>query len=364
MLLMTFLGRWLFIEQDSLYLEMLREQYRWLFKLPGKNINHSDKNIFPDWLDHGGNWTYNQAMPMEGLAYLLVFDEERMTEDYLFDLARLINGTIKYFRVSDKYICQELPEEEIRNPGNSDIIPNYLFRHLIMMRRVLGLRPGLWEALLARTPLLRIFLLDNFQAICKFESVMPGVQWDTDESRTHYFGSICIFYVSYAAYELFSIQEVVLHGIYIDCCGVLGVNFGKRVVQVQLITYKPNIATGHYEKDRAYELQNGRNDLNSLYPRGFCSPLNNHNVMGLKVIYDNGLTVNHTFAYIGMAGSKFALLTDVDGLDIVDMGGVRIAVPDSDKRYDRTQEYTSEVAQQQIGLSSSIDGVVWLTFKD
>lgn len=96
----------LFIDHDPVYLEMLREQHRWLFKQPGIYINCSPKNIFSDWLKEGDNWTYNQAMQLEGLAYLVVFDDEALVGEYMNDLQRLLIGTINYFKVSDKYIMQ------------------------------------------------------------------------------------------------------------------------------------------------------------------------------------------------------------------------------------------------------------------
>lgn len=105
-LLMCLVGRMLFIDHDPVYLEMLREQHRWLFKQPGIYINCSPKNIFSDWLKEGDNWTYNQAMQLEGLAYLVVFDDEALVGEYMNDLQRLLIGTINYFKVSDKYIMQ------------------------------------------------------------------------------------------------------------------------------------------------------------------------------------------------------------------------------------------------------------------
>lgn len=43
-------------------------------------------------------------------------------------------------------------------------------------------------------------MLDTFQAMCKFESVNPGFRFDTDDSRTHYYGPAVMFFIAYAAY--------------------------------------------------------------------------------------------------------------------------------------------------------------------
>lgn len=145
---------------------------------------------------------------------------------------------------------------------------------------------------------------------------------------------------------------------------MLGVRFGKQIKKVHLSTYKGNAAKGCYEVNQTYELYDGVNDLSTLYEKGFCNPLNNHAVMGLEVTYQNSLKVNHTFAHIEMAGSKFALLPDLNGLEIVDNCGVRILLEHTSKSYSGTQLYTSQLANQKILLESTSDGTVWLNFLD
>jgi hypothetical protein len=174
---MAFAGRFLVLDQDSVMLDILKSQYDLLF-CQGKFIENPGLLVFPDGPGPDGIWTYNQAMVIEGLAYLAVFDSEK-TDTYLKQIARVVNGSIKEFKsvVSPKLIMREHES----NP-NSTIFRSYFFRHLCMLKRVLNIKAGLWEKCLELTPLFKIFMLDNFQAMCKFESANPGFRWDYDNS--------------------------------------------------------------------------------------------------------------------------------------------------------------------------------------
>lgn len=90
-LLMAFVGRFLVLDQDSVMLDILKTQYEMLF-CKGRFIDNPI-NIMPDGPDPEGFWTYNQAMVLEGLAYLAVFDSGS-SDNYLKQLNRVTNGTI------------------------------------------------------------------------------------------------------------------------------------------------------------------------------------------------------------------------------------------------------------------------------
>lgn len=49
---------------------------------PGKFINIGDVNVFPDYIEGGDYYTYNQGIALEGLAHLAVFDVNN-TELYI-----------------------------------------------------------------------------------------------------------------------------------------------------------------------------------------------------------------------------------------------------------------------------------------
>lgn len=78
---MAFAGRFLVLDQDSVMLDILKSQYDLLF-CQGKFIENPGLLVFPDGPGPDGIWTYNQAMVIEGLAYLTVFDSEK-TDTYL-----------------------------------------------------------------------------------------------------------------------------------------------------------------------------------------------------------------------------------------------------------------------------------------
>lgn len=174
---------------------------------------------------------------------------------------------------------------EKENNPNSSIFRSYFFRHLCMLKRVLNLKPGFWELFLRESPLLKVFMLDNFQAMCKFESTNPGFKWELDKSEIDYFNPFNMFFVFYAGYELFSIQEVTVEGVWFKCNSKFEVCVRKDIIEMNLLTYKPNGETGLYYNDRVYRLARGINSIDELLMEKFCSPENNRNILGLVVTY-------------------------------------------------------------------------------
>jgi hypothetical protein len=155
----------------------MRMQYKHLFLQPGKYINNNTFDVFPDGeYERDGFYTYNQGLALEGLAYLAVFDQAKSTE-YVSQFARMVNGFTNFF-TTNKHICREL------NGGTRDqlrcgsIFRAILFRHIVRGKIIFDTyEPVFWNQLLALAPVLKIFIIDNFQAMCKFSDTLVPYWW-------------------------------------------------------------------------------------------------------------------------------------------------------------------------------------------
>ena len=96
-------------------------------------------------------------------------------------LARMINGFTRFFRdkSTDKYILRELTNGNKQQLACGSVFSGMLLRHLIRAKILLTTeKPDLWQSVLQQAPILKIFVLDNFQAMLKYENLTLPYYWE------------------------------------------------------------------------------------------------------------------------------------------------------------------------------------------
>lgn len=97
--------------------------------------------------------------------------------EFIEKAIKLINSTINYFKTKNnkKLICIEYSQGDHGFLRTSAIFRSFLFRTFVYMKRML--HPQVLNRILSQTPLLRLFVIDNAQAMCKYENLQPCKKW-------------------------------------------------------------------------------------------------------------------------------------------------------------------------------------------
>lgn len=118
-------------------------------------------------------------------------------------MVRLTNGFVDYFRDKDskKYICKEVTKVGANDMITFTIFRSFLFRHIIGAYRVLDKKhDSLSKYWLKMCPMLRAMIVDNFQAMCKFEDLEIPYDWSFDYGGELFYNVFNQFYVLYCGY--------------------------------------------------------------------------------------------------------------------------------------------------------------------
>lgn len=118
----------------------------------------------------------------------------------------MINGFTRFFRDtnSNKYILRELTKGDKAGLACGSVFRGMLLRHLIRGKILLvEERRELWDFILLKAPILKIWTLDNFQALLKFEDLNLPYHWEEPTGIIHFYNEFNHFYGLYAGHELF-----------------------------------------------------------------------------------------------------------------------------------------------------------------
>ena len=282
-LFMAFAGKLFDVTGNPRHLQAAERQQWLLFQQSAKYINNNTMDIFPDGVGAYGFYSYNQIMALGGLAYLVKHGSD--PEFSLSQISRLINGVIQFFhsRFQSKLIMTD-PESGNKYPMS--MFRGTLFRELIHVKEVLT--DSQWGQVVSKSPRLRLFIVDNTQAISRFESIPPNDDWTRyNDTPTKYYTIFPQFYVIRAGEKLFNITEKVVEGVEFPCNAVWQIEATPNVTSIRLATLEVG-QNNSYREAKSYKLERGGNYFKYFLNEDWCDSKNNINVATLQWEYSNG----------------------------------------------------------------------------
>ena len=123
--------------------------------------------MFPDNPNADGYFTYNQSVTLEGLLYLVI-SHPGNSQEFIDIIVTMLTKVVSFFkdRSLDKYICIELASGDYAWLRTAAVFRSFLFRSIVCIKRLLP--PLILKEVLQKTPSLRLFVMNNAQAMCKF----------------------------------------------------------------------------------------------------------------------------------------------------------------------------------------------------
>lgn len=177
------------------------------------------------------------------------------------------------------------------------------------MKKVLA--PQTLAHILSKTPLFRIWIIDNAQAMCKYENLKPCKRWEVfDDGIIHEYNSFNQFYVLLAAHQLYKIQEVTVDGIAMRGDNQITIDIGNHVKVCYLFKVKADSNSGLYVKEEPRILKQSLYYFNDLVGEELNANNNNTTYFGLEVEYSDGKAANFVLVHMESARTKFGIIAD------------------------------------------------------